>query len=142
MATAHDVARYILQKHGAVSAMKFQKLLYYSQAWSLVWDEKPMFSDRIEAWVNGPVVPEIYQYHKGQFQIDAWPHGKIGVLSASEIETVDSVLKFYGHRTGQWLSDLTHREKPWMDARQGLDDSDRGGNEISLASMHDYYASL
>ena len=36
-----DVAAYILQKTGSMTTMKLQKLVYYSQAWSLVWDEKP-----------------------------------------------------------------------------------------------------
>ncbi|MCH7691617.1 MAG: DUF4065 domain-containing protein, partial [candidate division Zixibacteria bacterium] len=51
-----DVAKYILSKLGGVSAMKLHKLLYYAQAWSLVWDERPLFQERIEAWVSGPVV--------------------------------------------------------------------------------------
>lgn len=33
-----DVATYILQKRGDMSCMKLQKLCYYAQAWSLVWD--------------------------------------------------------------------------------------------------------
>ena len=41
MTTVHDVAAYILQKLGKMTTMKLQKLVYYSQAWSLVWDEKP-----------------------------------------------------------------------------------------------------
>jgi uncharacterized phage-associated protein len=32
MATAHDVAAYILKKWGKMTAMKLQKLVYYSQA--------------------------------------------------------------------------------------------------------------
>ena len=48
--TAIDVAAYILSKQGDMPAMKLQKLVYYSQAWSLVWDDKPLFRDRIEAW--------------------------------------------------------------------------------------------
>ena len=49
-----DIAAYILCKQGAMTAMKLQKLVYYSQAWSLVWDDKPLFRERIEAWANGP----------------------------------------------------------------------------------------
>ena len=37
MASAHDVAAYILKKLGPMTAMKLQKLVYYCQAWSLVW---------------------------------------------------------------------------------------------------------
>ena len=32
--------------------MKLQKLVYYSQAWSLIWDEKPLFEEEIEAWAK------------------------------------------------------------------------------------------
>ena len=38
--TVFDVANYILNKQGSMSAMKLQKLVYYSQAWSLVWDDE------------------------------------------------------------------------------------------------------
>ncbi len=42
MATVFDVAAYILENTGSISTMKLQKLCYYSQAWSLVWDDKPI----------------------------------------------------------------------------------------------------
>ena len=48
MTTALDVAAYILEKRGQMTAMKLQKLVYYAQAWSMVWDEEPLFADRIE----------------------------------------------------------------------------------------------
>jgi uncharacterized phage-associated protein len=141
MATAHDVANYILKKLGRMTAMKLQKLVYYSQAWSLVWDEKPLFRERIEAWVNGPVVPNLYRVHRGQFDVKGWPHGDPDKLSGQR-ETVDAVLDFYGDKSSQWLSDLTHSEQPWRDARQGLAAMDRGGHEITHASMHEYYSSI
>jgi uncharacterized phage-associated protein len=142
MATAHDIANYILKKLGRMTAMKLQKLVYYSQAWSLVWDEKPLFRERIEAWVNGPVVPNLYRVHRGQFDVKDWPHGDPDNLSAVQRETVDIVLDFYGEKSSQWLSDLTHSEQPWKDARQGLAPMDRGGNEITHAAMAEYYSSI
>lgn len=65
MVSAHDVAAYMLRKHGPMSAMKLQKLVYYAQAWSLVWEDRPLFPERIEAWANGPVIPELYQAQTG-----------------------------------------------------------------------------
>ena len=53
-----DVAAYILKKLGSMTTMKLQKLVYYSQAWSLVWDEQSLFIESIEAWANGPVVSD------------------------------------------------------------------------------------
>jgi uncharacterized phage-associated protein len=141
MASVHDVAAYILRKRGEMTAMKLQKLVYYSQAWSLVWDEEPLFPQRIEAWTNGPVVPELYQVHKGKFKVGSWPRGNPSRLTAQQKKTIDAVLDYYGDRSSQWLSDLTHREAPWVDARQGLEPGDPCRREISHASLAEYYSS-
>ena len=142
MVTAHDVAAYILQKTGETTAMKLQKLVYYSQAWSLVWDEEPLFRDRIEAWANGPVVPALYAEHRGQFRVASWRKGNPDKLTPKQCETIDAVLRYYGNRPSQWLSDLTHREAPWVEAREGLGPGERGSQVISHASMAEYYGSL
>lgn len=141
MASAHDVAAYILEKRHPLSAMKLQKLVYYSQAWSLVWDDRPMFRERIEAWANGPVVRELYDRHRGQFEVQRWD-GDPAALDAEARATVDAVLEYYGWRNAQALSDMTHKEDPWKIARAGLPEGDRGNREISLASMAEYYSSL
>jgi uncharacterized phage-associated protein len=142
MANANDVAAYILSKTGTLTTMKLQKLVYYTQAWSLVGDEAPMFNERIEAWANGPVVPELYRHHRGIFQVSSWSHGDASQLDSTEKETVDAVLRFYGDKPSQWLSDLTHREDPWADARKGVDDGTPCKSEITHASMAEYYGSL
>jgi uncharacterized phage-associated protein len=141
VASVHDVAAYILKKTGSITTWKLQKLVYYCQAWSLVWDDKPLFAARIEAWANGPVIPALYQRHRQQFKVASWD-GDPSALSANERETIDAVLKFYGDRSSQWLSDLTHRENPWIDARKGLAPSDRGNVVITPAAMAEYYTSL
>jgi len=137
----HDVAAYILEKQGPMTAMKLQKLVYYAQAWSLVWDEKPLFLERIEAWAAGPVVPALYYRHRGQFQVQKWD-GDPAKLSTGQRETIDSVLRFYGNKTSQWLSDLTHSEGPWINARAGLAPLERGNQEIAHGDMAEYYESL
>jgi len=143
MATVHDVAAYILRATGPITAMKLQKLVYYSQAWSLVWDEEPLFAERIEAWANGPVVPELYFRHQGLFEVGPpWEGGDPDALTRPQAETVDAVLDFYGTRSSQWLSDLSHREAPWRDARRGLQPGQRGTQEITHAAMAEYYESL
>jgi uncharacterized phage-associated protein len=142
MASAHDVAAYILTRRSPISAMKLQKLVYYSQAWSLVWDDRPLFPERIQAWANGPVVRELYERHRGQFDVRAWPQGDPDALDADARETVDAVLDYYGPKTAQWLSDLTHREDPWKHARRGIPEGERGTREISLEAMMDYYSNL
>lgn len=140
--SSHDVAAYILQKQGEMTTMKLQKLIYYCQAWSLVWDEEPLFNEEIEAWANGPVVRELYEKHKGWFKVSTWHWGNPSRLSRTQKNTVNSVLKYYGDKSSQWLSDLTHMEDPWKDARKGLTPTDRGFREISHSSMVEYYSGL
>lgn len=140
--SANDVTAYILKQRGEMTTMKLQKLLYYCQAWSLVWDEKTLFPEKIEAWASGPVIRDIYEKHKGLFSIKTWSHGKISNLSKVQKETIDRVLKYYGPKFSQWLSDLTHKEEPWKKARKGLKPTQRGYGIITHASMMEYYGSL
>ena len=137
-----DVAAHILQKHGSMTAMKLQKLVYYCQAWSLVWDEQPLFSEEIQAWANGPVVYELFDLHRGKFKVHSIRKGSPDKLNNTQKETIFAVLKHYGDKSSQWLSDLAHMEKPWREARQGLPDNVRGHNEITHASMMAYYGGL
>jgi uncharacterized phage-associated protein len=141
MVSVDDVAAYILARKGSMSAMKLQKLVYYCQAWSLVWDDRPLFSEPVQAWANGPVCPELWEHHRGLFELHTpWRWGDGARLSEDEAATVDAVLDYYGDRSAQWLSDLTHAERPWADARVGLSPGTRGSRVISLASMADYCA--
>jgi uncharacterized phage-associated protein len=142
MATIDDVAAEILGRSGPMDTWKLQKLVYYSQAWHLVWDGEPLFRDRIEAWANGPVAPALYRQHRGRYRVSDWPSGDPARLKPNELETIEAVLGFYGDKPGHWLSELTHSEPPWQRARRGLAAGERGRSEISKESMAEYYGSL
>jgi len=144
MVSIFDVAEYILDKTGPLSTMKLQKIVYYSQAWSLVWDDEPLFGEKIEAWVNGPVIPALFFSHRGEYKVGRGFSGcgDPGRLSEEQKNTIDGVVEFYGPKSAQWLSDLTHSEDPWKDARKGLPAGERGDSEITLESMAIYYGGL
>jgi uncharacterized phage-associated protein len=142
MAKVDDVAAAVLDHSGRIDTWKFQKLVYYCQAWHLVWDEEPLFPDRIEAWANGPVVPALYKTHRGQYQVLSWPKGNASNLRPNERDTVEVIVDLYGKKTGQYLAALTHREPPWINARKGLAPGQRGNREITKEAMTGYYGSL
>jgi uncharacterized phage-associated protein len=144
MATLFDVAKYITERTGDVSAMKLQKLMYYAQAWNLVWEEEALFGDDFQAWANGPVLPALYARHRGMFKVDAalFADAKSGHLTDAERGNVDKVLSFYGDKTAQWLSNLTHQENPWLEARNGLPVGASSEAIIAKAALHEYYSSL
>ena len=95
MHTVFDVANYILTKCGTMTTMKLQKLVYYCQAWSLAWDDKPLFSEDFEAWANGPVCKKLYNIHRGKFEIgkdDLKRYVKDMDFTDEEKETMDIVI--------------------------------------------------
>lgn len=145
MANVFDAAKYILEKTGPLSTMKLQKLCYYAQAWSLVWDDNALFPEEFEAWANGPVCRPLYDLHAGLYKISARqiPDSNMdGELSENQKDTVEHVLEHYGRRDAQWLSTLTHMEEPWKIAREGYAPGERCEAVISKASMAEYYGSL
>lgn len=139
--TALDVAEYLLRKLGPTPCMKLQKLVYYSQAWSLVWEDMPIYKNRIEAWANGPVIRDLYAKHQNAYLVES-VDGNPERLSRKDIETIDAVADYYGDKSSQWLSDLIRQEHPWLNAREDLPARERGNEEITLSSMAEYYGSL
>ena len=92
MSSVFDAAKFILKETKAVTAMKLQKLCYYAQAWSLVWDEAPLFDDKIEAWANGPVIPALYDQHRGQYSISDLDCGDENNLTPEQKGTIKKVI--------------------------------------------------
>lgn len=141
--TVFDVAKYILVQTKEITTFKLQKLVYYAQAWSLVWDDATLFDNEIEAWANGPVCRSLYEKHKGQFTIKSNDVcGDENRLSRQQQETIDAVIRSYGQFSGQELSDLTHKERPWVVARAGMEIGERGDKVIELNTMCEYYSAL
>ena len=142
MASVFDAAAYILDQQGPMTTWKLQKLVYYSQAWSLVWDDDVLFPEEIEAWANGPVVRALYQTHRGKYRVSRLSKGDTRALTEDQRETLDAVLEFYGDKSPQWLSDLTHMEDPWQSARRHVPDGGRGNVVIPKEDLAEYYGSL
>ena len=142
MSTVFDAAAYLYERLGAMSTMKLQKLVYYSQAWSLVFDSRKLFEDDIEAWANGPVVRALFDKHRGQYTIgrELLAYGSSDNLDQDAKATIDRVVEAYGHLDANQLIALTHRELPWREAREGVADFARSNNVISTDTMQEYYS--
>lgn len=149
MANIFDVSKYILDTvGGAISTMKLQKLCYYSQAWTLVWNNKePLFAQNFQAWRDGPVCKELFELHRGKFVISSEDipfDATEGDLSEQEMRFITKVIAFYGDKSADWLSALTHRERPWKETRAkcGVQDGENCNAVITNNLMYDYYSSL
>lgn len=138
-ASVESIADYLIAKSDAISNLKLQKLLYYAQGWYLGLHSKPLFEARIEAWVHGPVVPPIFQ----KYRVYGWKnipsHNSLPEISAAAAKHIDQVLRAYGRYTGTQLERLSHSEKPWLDARNGIPDDVPSTAEITKESMREFF---
>ncbi|MFD0405568.1 Panacea domain-containing protein [Kitasatospora sp. NPDC127116] len=146
MASVHDVAAYILTKDGPMSAMKLQKLAYFSFGYHLAWDDEPLFSEPFEAWANGPVAPALYADHRGRYSLSAGDiDGDPELLTASERESIDVVLENLGEYSAHQLSEASHHQDgPWQMAREraGARDLERSNEELRNEDIADYFGAL
>ena len=135
---AVDVAAYILTR-GSRTAHDLQKLVYFAQAWSLAWDGRGLFDDRIEAWANGPVAPRLFREHRQHYTVHR-VSGDPEMLSEHDQAVVDAVLDFYGAMGPAKLVELTHEDQPWIDARGDLPESAQSQRQITDQAMRRYYS--
>lgn len=138
-----NVARYIIEKCGPMTTMKLQKLTYYCQAWSLAWDGEPLFEEDFQAWANGPVCFELYQHHRGFFRVDTdfLKDKHFADFTQDQIDTIEAVLRDYGDSSAMELSNMTHQERPWKEARIGISDGERSTEVVDKEIMQEFYAS-
>lgn len=113
------IANYFIQKgveeNKPLSHLELQKLVYIAHGWYMAYFDAPLVSEKVEAWLYGPVFPELYQQLKknGNKKI-------IQSLCDEEIEDLDTlnildeVYKRYGYYTGAELVAVTHQpNSPW-----------------------------
>ena len=126
--TASDVADWFLMHNRTIAEefggdpltnMKLQKLLYYAQGAFLGITGQPLFSDEIEAWKYGPVVPAVYQRFNKFGNRDIEPDTAVSVTQTSTNEETGILRVVYdefGQFTTWKLSAMTREEAPWRNA--------------------------
>jgi uncharacterized phage-associated protein len=138
MADVLDVAAAVVASVGAnevddkLTAMKLQKLVYYSQVWHLVDFGAPLFDDPIEAWGDGPVVRRLWEKHQGARTVMGHRFGDADSVNDDGRRIVGEVVERYGRLSAERLSELTHSEPPWQAARGDLSPSARSDALIDL----------
>jgi uncharacterized phage-associated protein len=144
MLSCFDIGDYFVwlanQTGSFISNLKLQKLVYYAQAWHLALHHTPLFQEDFEAWVHGPVIPELYQKYKGfgwkPILEDANPNLPVNVS-----EFLSEVAEEYFACDTYELEQMTHIEAPWNHARGNLPLDRPSKAVIQKEWMKEYYKS-
>lgn len=139
MESIYEVAKYFLTRE-SMTHKKLQKLCYFAQAWYLANYGVPLVPNRFEAWVHGPVSPDLYSKYRG-WGWEQIPMVNQEVFFSNEAvrSFLDNVYNTYGSYDADNLERITHSEMPWQKARQGCAPGVYSRNPISLNDMKNYY---
>lgn len=153
---AAELARYVIaynDNHGElITNKKLQKLLYYIKAWGLVYFDDGIVDDDFEAWIHGPVCVVVYNQYKtfGYKPISQeYDNGSSSTLlkefrkkqpNKDKIDLINAVIEKYGSLSSFQLELLSHSEKPWIEARDGLSPIDTGHSVIKSQTMREFYS--
>lgn len=127
-----DVADYIIKRYRELTGecldeMKLHKLLYFTQRESFAILGQPAFASDFEGWKFGPVSREVRNnFMNGEIVVSTKP------ISDSMQYIVSNVIMEYGSLASWRLSELSHREISWINARKGLEPGENGSRVLSL----------
>lgn len=142
LSVAHYIVNYCNGHSQGISNLKLQKILYFVQAEFLVStsNHTPCFSDRIEAWDFGPVVPNVYHQYKiyGGAIIPTIPNDPFQqfyqTIADDDKKRINGIIQQTSNYTASQLVQITHNQSPWKSVYcQGLN------NEITNDSILRYF---
>lgn len=132
----------------SLTNLKLQKLLYYCQAWHLAFYERPQFDEKFQAWIHGPVSRRVFDRFSTNKSLystikktDIRPTFSMDSIEAHDRTHILTVLESYADFSDTDLEEMTHQEKPWIEARKGYSSNERCEKVISEETMKTYYAS-
>ena len=143
MVKVQDIADYFIwlanYTGSFISNLKLQKLVYYAQAWYLAIHDKPLFDEDFEAWIHGPVIPELYKEYCGFKWKPILKEVEEPFFTEEIKQFLSEVTDVYFGLDAYELEQMTHSEAPWIEARGDLP-TDASCNEIiSKESMREYF---
>lgn len=120
---ANELIRLAKASGRSLTPLQIIKLAYIAHGWMLGIYQKPLISDRIEAWKYGPVIADLYHAMKrygAGFVTDELSGGDPSELDGQQKQLVHEIFNAYGKMTGVQLSALTHQPgTPWFQTWSG-----------------------
>jgi uncharacterized phage-associated protein len=144
LSNAKNVARWFINRADrsageAITQLKVQKLVFYSDAWHLAYFDRQLIPESFQAWAHGPVVTALYAKYRAS-SWDSLPVEKGPLPVSGTQEFLESIYEAYGQFSAKKLEAMTHNELPWIEARNGLPPEAKSDTVISKLTMRNFYA--
>ncbi len=123
----------------SMTPKKLQKLCYYAQGWCAGLTGERLFNNELQAWIHGPVSPELYDKYRG-YGYNKIPKIDTEIANKKLKGIVEQIYRIYGKLDGDELEQLTHQEKPWTNARKGIEAWEPSNEVIKFTDMQEYFS--
>ena len=164
--SAFAIANYFLDlvesKGENLTPLKIQKLVFFAHGWYLALYDRPLVSERVEAWKWGPVISNLYHELKyfGRQPIIGRLTSVGFVLPGSVLEDrfetsmvdkkdeqvkgfLDNIWETHGKYSGVQLSNVLHdKGSPWYQVWYEMENRGQHGAVIDTKIIRDYYHKL
>lgn len=114
-----NVANFIFEEYKKISGvaideMKLHKLLYFAQRETIAILNEPLFEESMQAWDYGPVSVDVRMAYtkKGIVGDNFRP------ISSQHAYIVKDIILQYGSLASWKLSEMSHQEISWLNARK------------------------
>ena len=126
-----------------ITHLALQKLLYFSQGWNYVFNNRSMFQDDCEAWVHGAVYRSIYDTFK-KFKYKPLPViDKEIKIPQDELDVLEYVKKYYFEiYNAKSLEKICHLEEPYVLTRMEYETDENSEEIIKKDLIREYYLSI
>lgn len=132
-----DVAGYITKQYCEITGekldeMKLHKMLYFTQRESFAITGNPAFVGDFEGWKYGPVCVEVRSaYYDGEILVPTED------ISDSVRYIANNIILEYGSLASWKLSELSHKESSWHNARRNLRPEENGNQILRLEDIRE-----
>ena len=140
-----DIANFFLKivdrdSGSTITPLKLQKILYYAQGYFLAYYDQELFPEDFQAWAHGPANEQIYDKYK-EFGCQSIPAPKESIpeIPNKISDFLTDIWETFGIYDGKYLEQQTHKEDPWIIARNGIAPGERCTNIIAKESMKTFF---
>ena len=123
-----------------ITTSKLQRLLYYSEVWTLVLLNRVLLKEEFEAWSLGPTIKEVFSAYKAYENQKIWTVNVLEVkFPRSILEILEQVYLTYGSMEDSFLEISSQNNTPWITARKDLSHEERCHNIIPKLEIKIYF---
>lgn len=136
-----DTLSYIIELQPNITLKRLQSILYLTHAYTLALDNKPLSTEKFEAWHSGPTLKSVHNKFKNYKTLTRL--NGISELTEEEKGLIKDVMYLYSKFSDETLSEhIRTTDVAYITARNGLRCLDPCHEQLSNELIKEQYLDL